>query len=202
MGREKNTQTNDSSEIESEIYAAVNMILNLSQKYKNGDLKDSFFQKSIKNSMNDLVRINFILMENNILLSDLLERMHFRDKYYRAIDIINNISSLNFPNSIVESNYPSKSEFSKNFSSSLLELPGVTSKITSSFITLMDALKLEIIDFILITDLFKELIKNLEKFPGLEQIAYKVKKVNKNITKNIYKLEKSQKFRDFIGDEI
>jgi len=200
MNKDKKTPTSNNSEIESEIYAVVNMILNLSQKYQNGELKQSFFQKSIKNSMNDLLRINFVLKENNFLLSELLDRMKFKEKYFKAIDIINNTTSLNFNNTSVDSII--KSESSKTLSSSMLELPGITSQITSSFITLMDALKLEVINSSLITNLSEELIKNLKNFPGLEQITFKVKQIHKKITKNIEKLEKNQKLRDIIGDDL
>jgi len=202
MNKDKNTQIPNNSEIESEIYAVVNMILNLFQKFQNGELKNSFFQKSIKNSLNDLLRINFILKENNFLLSEFLERMNFKEKYYEALDIINTCSSLKANNALIASNYVIKSEPTKRFSSSMFEIPGITSKITSSFITLMDALKLEVINSNLITNLSKELINNLEKFPGLEQITFKIKQIHKNITKNIHKLEKSQKTRDIIGDDL
>lgn len=200
MNKDKKTPTSNNSEIESEIYAVVNMILNLSQKYQNGELKQSFFQKSIKNSMNDLLRINFVLKENNFLLSELLDSMKFKEKYFKAIDIINNTTYLNFNNTSVDSVI--KSESSKTLSSSMLELPGITSQITSSFITLMDALKLEVINSSLITNLSEELIKNLKNFPGLEQITFIVKQIHKKITKNIEKLEKNQKLRDIIGDDL
>ena len=138
MNKDKNKHTPNSSEIESEIYAVVNMILNLFQKFQNGELKNSFFQKSVKNSMNDLLRINFILKENNFLLSELLERMNFKEKYYKALDIINNCSIQNINNSLIGSNYIMKSEHSESLSSYMFELPGITSKITSSFITSID----------------------------------------------------------------
>ncbi|MFW9937895.1 MAG: hypothetical protein ACFFD5_09615 [Candidatus Thorarchaeota archaeon] len=202
MNEDKNIHTPNFSEIESEIYAVVNLILNLFQKFQNGELKNSFFQKSIKNSFNDLLRINFNLKENNLLLLELLERMNFKEKYYEALDIINNYTSVNFDNDLIESNYIIKLKPAKSLNSSMFELPGITSKITSSFITLLDALKLEVINSNLITNLSKELINNLEKFPGLEQITFKVKQIDKTITKNIHKLEKSQKLRDSIGNDL
>jgi hypothetical protein len=202
MNNKKNIKTNINSEIESEIYAVVNMILNLSQKYQDGDLKDIFFQKSIKNCMNELLKISFILKENHIKLSDLLEKMNFTDKYYRAIGIINSVASLNPDNYFTKSNYQNKSGSPNKYGPSIFEIPGVTSQITSSFITIMDALKLEVINSNLIINLFKELLKSLEKFPGLEQITYKIEKIYKSVEKNITKIEKSQKFRDFIVDEL
>ncbi len=149
---------NSKSELESEIFATINTILNLNQKYQKGILKESFFQRSIKSATNDLLELNLSLNKHNIVLSKLLNHMNFAEDYYKAINIINKISSLNF----------STNQFSKSLSSSILDLPGITSEITASFITLIDALKLDGFDNIeLIFEFFKDLKKNFDRFPGL-----------------------------------
>lgn len=143
MSKEKDKKSIHYSNIESDLYSIINTILNLYQKYQNGILKENFFQKSIKNSMSELLKINFLLKENKILLSELLDNMHFTKKYYEAIDIINNLSALNFPDSFLIKSSKELPQYNKTISSSMLELPGVTAQITSSFITLLDALKLD-----------------------------------------------------------
>ncbi|MFW9819991.1 MAG: hypothetical protein ACFFE5_10310 [Candidatus Thorarchaeota archaeon] len=109
--------------------------------------------------MNDLIKINLALNENNIELTKLLAEMNITDEYYKAIDVINKISSLNI----------TTNQFSKSTSSSILEIPKLSSEITSSFITLMDALKLETFDDNdIFFDLIKDLKKSFDRFPGLE----------------------------------
>ena len=151
MTNQKKTSSEIRSELESELFAIVNTIINLDQKYQTGNLKENFYQRSLKSAMNDLLKINLSLNKNNIELSKLLANMNITDNYYKAIDIINKMSLLNF----------STNRFSKTTSSSILEIPRISSEITSSFITVMDALKLETFDNNeIIFDLFKNLKKN------------------------------------------
>ena len=98
MSKEKS----NSREFESEIFATVNTINKLYNEYKQGNVKDFFFQRSIKNAMNNLIHINIKLNEENLDLSNLLKTMKFTQEYYNAISIINEVSSLevstdNFP---------------------------------------------------------------------------------------------------------
>ena len=58
MPEERRDNSDYRSEIESELFALINTVINLYNKYQNGDLKDNFFQKSIKNCMNELLKIN------------------------------------------------------------------------------------------------------------------------------------------------
>ena len=179
------------SDIESELYSNINTILNLYKKYKKGILTQNFFQKSIKNNMNELLRINFLLKEQNFLISDILNNMNYTKAYYKAIDIINRVSALNFPGN------------QSNKSKSMLEIPGVTAKITSSFITLMDALKLDAFNNkSVITNLFEDLKENLVKFPGLELLQIEFEKLYNDILTNYPKVAKDKKFRDSIGDDL
>lgn len=179
------------SDIESDLYSNINTILNLYRKYKKGILTDNFFQKSIKNSMKELLKINFLLKEQNLLISDILNNMNFTKAYYKAIEIINHVSALNFP-----SNHSNKSK-------SMLEIPGVTAKITSSFITLMDALKLDALNNKSVTtNLFEDLKHNLVKFPGLELIQIEFEKLYNYVLTNYPKVAKDKKFRDLIGDDL
>ena len=136
MTFQKKPSSEIKSELESELFAIVNTIISLNQKFQSGNLKENFFQRSIKNALNDMLKINLALNKNNIDLQNLLTSMSITDDYHKAINIINKVSSLNI----------STNQFSKSTSSSILEIPRLTSEITSLFITLMDALKLETFD--------------------------------------------------------
>ena len=193
MKNRKKNSIETKSEFESEIFATVNTILNLYQKYQKGILKEIFFQRSIKSATNDLLELNLSLNKHNIVLSKLLNHMNFTDDYYKAIDIINKISSLNF----------STNQFSESLSSSILEIPGITSEITASFITLIDALKLDGFDNNeLIFGLFKDLKKNLDKFPGLELDKIKLQKIFEEILQNEEKIANNKNYRDTISDDL
>jgi len=193
MTNQKKNSSEIRSELESELFAIVNTIINLDQKYQTGNLKENFYQRSIKSAMNDLLKINLSLNKNNIELSKLLANMSITDNYYKAIDVINKISLLNF----------STNQFSKTTSSSILEIPRISSEITSSFITVMDALKLETFDNNeIIFDLFKNLKKNFDRFPGLELGKVKLTKIYEEFLKNGEKIVKNQKHRDSIADDL
>ena len=203
MPEEKDKKSNLYSNIESDLYSIINTILNLYKKYQNGILKENFFQKSIKNSMNELLEINFLLNENDIILSELLDNMNFTKKYYEAIDIINKLSALNFPDSFLIKSSKNLPQYNKSVSSSMLELPGVTAQITSSFITLLDALKLDALDNKdIIVKLFEDLKINLNRFPGLELLQIKFKNLYKYVLDNYQKFSKNKTFRDLIGDDL
>lgn len=181
------------AELESELFATVNTVLSLNQKYQGGNIKENFFQRSIKTAMNDLLKINLALNKENIDLSKLLDRMNIADKYYQAINVINKVSSLNI----------STDQLSKTTSSSMLEIPGLSSEITSSFITLMDALKLESFNNNeIIIDLFKTLKKNFDRFPGLELSKVKLAKIYQNFLKNNEKISTNRNFRNSIGENL
>ncbi len=181
------------SELESEIFATVNTILNLNQKYQKGILKEIFFQRSIKSATNDLLELNLSLNKHNIVLSKTLNHMNFTDDYYKAIDIINKMSSLSFSNS----------QFSETISSSILEIPGISSEITASFITLIDALKLDGFDNTeLIFELFKDLKKNFDRFPGLELDKIKLEKIFEEVLQNEEKIVNNKNYRDSLADDL
>jgi len=193
MTNRKKNSIEIKSELESEIFATINTILNLNQKYQRGILKELFFQRSIKSATNDLLGLNLSLNKHNIVLSKLLNQMNFTDDYYKAIDIINKISSLNF----------STSQFSESLSSSILEIPGITSEITASFITLIDALKLDGFDNNeLIFGFFKDLKKNFDRFPGLELEKIKLQKIFEEILQNEEKIANNKNYRDTISDVL
>jgi len=193
MTNQKKVSSEIRSELESELFAIVNTIINLDQKYQSGNLKENFFLRAIKSAMNDMLKINLSLNKNNIELSKLLANMNITDNYYKAIDVINKISLLNF----------STNQFSKTTSSSILEIPRISSEITSSFITVMDALKLETFDNNeIIFDLFKNLKKNFDRFPGLELGKVKLTKIYEEFLKNGEKIVHNQKYRDSIADDL
>ncbi len=190
-------------EIESEIFSLVNSINNLYFKYQEGTIKDEFFQKAVKNAMNGLLKIESYLREKNITLSDFIEKMNFVKEYDNAIKIFKEISNLDPSNEFIESNNGIISQSTEKMKSYILELPGIASEITSSFITLMDALKLEGQSHLIIK-LMKELKANIKKFdfPGLEDIQLKIKKIYKKASKNKTKLVSDTQFREKIVDRL
>ncbi|MFX1409009.1 MAG: hypothetical protein ACFFA6_01550 [Promethearchaeota archaeon] len=203
MGLDNHKSLEMEPEIESELFALLNTIFNLHEKYQNGTIKENFFLKTIKNAINDLLKFNFLLNDKKIILSKLLEKMKLTQDYYRAIDIINQVSSLAISTEVLGGNDIQSSPFSKKMKTSVLELPGITLEITSSFITLMDAIKLRGFKEIeLISKLFEDLIQNMKKFPGMEDIKAKIDKINKDIIRNSSKLQKNVRFNEIIVDEL
>lgn len=190
-------------EIESEIFSLVNSINNLYFKYQEGTINDEFFQKAVKNAMNGLLKIESYLREKNIPLSEFIEKMNFVKEYDSAIKIFKEISNLDPSNEFIRSNNGIISQSTEKMKSYILELPGIASEITSSFITLMDALKLEG-QSPLIIKLMKELKANIKKFdfPGLEDIQLKIKKIYKKASKNKTKLVSDTQFREKIVDRL
>ncbi len=181
------------SEIESELYALCNSITNLYKKYQEGTINDNFFFKALRNARNGLLKINIYFKEKNISLSKVLNDMNFTREYNNAIRTIDNIF---IPND-------NHHNFSKTIKTSLLELPGITSEITSSFITLMDALKLNgIRSSELITKLFNELKQNLNDFPGLEDIKLKIKKLRNYVLNNISNLIENKIYSEKVEDHL
>lgn len=190
----EDTKTNPGleSKKEAELFALVKSIINLNNKYQKGKINDNFFKKALKNAMNNLFKLNLILKEKNLLLADLLEKMHITKEYHNTIDIINRVSSLNL----------SSNKLSKQ-NRTFLELPGLTSEITSSFITLMDALTLNNLkkhDFII--NLFEDLTNNLSNFPGVRDILLKIEAIQRNVLNNIDKTLNDAELREKFIDEI
>ena len=180
------------SKIESELFALVKSITNLNKKYQKGAVNQNFFKKALKTTMNNFLKLNFTLEENKIQLADLLNRMDFTKEYNSAIEIINRVSSLNISE---ESISPKNHTF--------LELPGITSEITTSFITLMDALTLEnLSNNNLIKNLFEELIDNLSKFPGLDDILIRVESVQTRTLNRINQLYSDLQFKEKLIEDL
>jgi hypothetical protein len=192
MVEENNINPDTESKIESELFALVKSITNLNNKYQKGIINDQFFRKALKSAMVNLLNLNFALNEINLQLPDLLKRMDISQEYNSVIDIINRVSSLNL------------SEHKKNKTDrTFLELPGITSEITSSFITLMDALTLEgLTKKELIQNLFEELNLNLSNFPGLDDFLFEVKLVQKKALNHLDNLPSDAKLKEEIIDEL
>ncbi len=188
-----NTHNSDMEfKIESELFALVKSLTNLNNKYQKGIVNEIFFRKALKSAMNNFLKLNFTLRENNLQLPDLLKRMNLSQEYSAVLDLINRVSTLN----ISDAELTSKNQ-------SFLELPGITSEITTSFITLMDALTLEgMMKKDLIFNLFDELNSNLGKFPGLDDLSEKVKSLYNYTTKQIDRLTIDDKLREKLIDDL
>lgn len=182
-------------DIESELYALINTVLNADEKFEEGIINANFFRRTVKNAIKELLEFNIFLKEEKVDLSQLLKKMNFTEQYYNAISIINGLSE--------GDNKITPSHFKDKISPVVLELPGITLEITSSFITLMDALKLKgFKEKELIDDLFIELITNLKKFPGLDNLRRDIKSIYGNcLPKPQYEVENIKSSEDVV-DEI
>jgi hypothetical protein len=191
MVEENNIHPGTKLDIESELFALINTILNAYEKFKEGVIKDTYFQKKVRKTISDLVKFNINLDENKIKLSNLLKKMNFFSQYYKAIEIINKVSAIEYSGEINEQFRSEVSHDSVKINSNVLELPGITLEITSTFITLMDALKLKGFQEIeLVEKLFNDLNNSLKRFPGVDGLRKKVKSINK------YMLSKYQNIED------
>jgi hypothetical protein len=190
-------------DIESELYALIHTILNAFEKFEEGVINSNFFRRTVKNAITELLKFNFYLNEEKIDLSLLLKKMNFADQYYNAITIINKLSSLEITLSTDDNSIKDRPTLSEKMRSTVLELPGITLEITSSFITLMDALKLKgFREMELINKLFIELIRNMKKFPGLDKLRREVKKIYESILSKSNYGERGKKSSEIIADEI
>ncbi|UCC20761.1 MAG: hypothetical protein JSV62_05620 [Promethearchaeota archaeon] len=180
------------SKIESEIFALVKSITNLNTKYQKGIVNENFFRKTIKTAMNNLLKINLSLKERNLQMSDLIKKMDIAQEYNSVLNMINRLSSLHFPDNETITH---KRTF--------LELPAITSEITTSFITLMDALTLDGLGKKdIIFNLFDELNHNLSKFPGLNEVLFKVKELQKNSINQLDLIMSDAKLKDKLIDKL
>ena len=200
MVEENKFDAEELSDFESELYALVHTIINANSKFEQGTINNNFFKKTVKNAIKELLKFNFDLEKREIELSHLLKKMEISSHYYKAIGIINKLSSLEFSN---ESTSYIQPTFSKEISLDVLELPGISLEITSSFITLMDMLKLKGFKEIeLIDNLFKNLIKNVRRFPGLDELLIKIEAVYNHALTYDNLEEKADNYSEIIVDEI
>ncbi|MFW9786000.1 MAG: hypothetical protein ACFFFB_27190, partial [Candidatus Heimdallarchaeota archaeon] len=191
------------SDIESELYALIHTILNAYEKFEERVINDNFFRKTVKNGINELLKFNFYLDEKNIDLSQLLIKMNFTEQYYKAISIINKLSSMEYSENSTKADINEDSIHSKGMGSIVLELPSITLEITSSFITLMDAIKLKgLKETELINNLYRELIKNMEKFPGIDDLLNNVKRTYKRTLRYNNAKDRANKIDEIIVDEL
>ena len=190
-------------EIESELYALVNTIKNLWVKYKENTINENFFRKALKNAVKGLLKINISLKEKGLLLSKVLKDMNFVKEYNNAVRTIDKVLIINPHQENFEFLDGDHSHFSKIIKSSILELPGITSEITTSFITLMDALKLEgLRNSDLIMKLLKELKLSLNNFPGIDDITLKIEKIKSHASENTNLLIENRVYREKLVDHL
>ena len=190
-------------EIESELYALVNTIKNLWVKYQENTINENFFRKALRNAVKGLLKFNISLKEKGLLLSNVLKDMDFVKEYNSAVRTIDKVLIINPHKENFEFLDEDHSHFSKSIKSSILELPGITSEITTSFITLMDALKLEgLRNCDLIMKLFKELKLSLNNFPGIDDITLKIEEIKSHASENTNLLIENRAYREKLVDHI
>ncbi|MHA2048581.1 MAG: hypothetical protein ACW986_03115 [Promethearchaeota archaeon] len=200
MVEENNFGTEEFSDFKSELYALVQTIINANSKFEQGTINNNFFRKTVKNAIKELLKFNIELEKREIELANLLKKMGISPHYFKAIEIINKLSSLEFSSEQISHE---KSTFSQEINPDVLELPGITLEITSSFITLMDMLKLKgFQDDELIDKLFKELIKNLKRFPGLNDLLLRIEVIQNHALMFETYEERTGNFNEIIVDEI
>jgi len=192
MAEDSNFNSEIETKIEAELFSLIRSILNLNNKFQKGKINDNFFKKALKNTMNKLFKFKLILKEKNIYLIDLLEKMQLSEEFNDVIDLITRVSSLNLSN-----------EKKENHNINILDLPGLTSEITASFITLMDALTLKDFknqDFII--RLFDELNNGLSNFPGVEDLVIKFEDIQRKFSNDLDKLLYEPKLKEKVVDDL
>lgn len=184
------------NDLESEIFALVETVINLQKKYQNGDITDAFFQKTINNTYKELLKFHFKLKEKDLLLSDILNKMNIKDKYQKVLDIL--------MQGIMSSSSADGTPTANTLKgSSVLALPGIALEITSAFITLMDILKLgSLNDTSLLQEIFEELIENIKLFPGLEYIHVKISHLREDLLNDKQKIINDDIYREEVGKEL
>ncbi|MFX1478577.1 MAG: hypothetical protein ACFFCI_10665 [Promethearchaeota archaeon] len=201
MVEENNNLFKKKTDVESDLYALINTILNAYEKFKEGMVQENFFRRTLNNTIKELLRFNFYLDKKKINLTSLLEKMNFSEQYYKAIELINKLSSLDFPSSDVGDEPSNQSLFTKKMTQTVLNLPSITLEITTSFITLMDALKLKgFEDGEIIDKLFTDLKNNLKKFPDIDDLLIRVKAINKRAFNS--EIDRSNRTSEIIADEL
>lgn len=159
----------NSSKLKPKLFALINSVLELEDKYQKGKISDSFFHKTLKSSMDSLMEIKIKLKESDISIVDLVKQMGIKQRYDKSLSIMDEV--------ILSQEAPPSSQ--ARFKTSVLELPSQTSQITSAFITLMDALQLDKIrDASYIHALFDDLKEALARVPMLNPILAKVNQVH------------------------
>ncbi|MFW9865595.1 MAG: hypothetical protein ACFFEN_05790 [Candidatus Thorarchaeota archaeon] len=201
MVEENNNLFKKKADVESELYALINTILNVYEKFEEGVVQENFLRRTLNNTIEELLKFNFYLDKKKINLTSLLEKMNFSEQYYKAIELINKLSSLDFPSSDVGEELTDQSLFTKKMSQTVLNLPSITLEITTSFITLMDALKLKgFEDSEIIDKLFTDLKNDLKKFPGIDDLLFRVKAINKRAFNS--EIDRSNRTSEIIADEL
>lgn len=190
------------SQLESELFANINIINKLYERYQKGQLNADFFQKSFKNSVYELLQIKIVLKEKNVLFSNLIKNNQYVGQYNKAMHVIDQVSELNLTKTSYNSE-ASDNRYAKILKNSIISLPGLTSSITNSFITLMDAIKLEIsVGESFILNLFQELIEKTRTFPGLKNLSQKLQKIYSHLSKNIEILKTNKEYQEKVVDHL
>ena len=118
-------------------------------------------------------------------MKDFLQKVEFSEDYFKIVDIITNVSNLKSkPNTLDQKQISTKNGMNAKIQRAVLELPGLSTEITTAFITLMDALKLgDIASGKLLKQLFSDLLSALQRFPGLDDLSKKIESLYIKITK-------------------
>ncbi len=194
---------NNAVKIKSELYSLINSVIELHSKFKKGMIKEGFFYKSLKNYINQFHKLNNICKEESINLQDLIIQMSFVENYNKAIQVINEVSSMRISNDPYKEQDQDRAKPSEKLKSSLLDLPKIASDITASFITLMDALKIDVVNNNdLINQLFNDIIRNLSQFSGLESVRKKVTSLFEQTSVDQRKMLGNSRYREQVVNQL
>jgi hypothetical protein len=192
-----------SLEIESELYCSICSIINLYNKNQNGLINHNFFHKSLQNSYRKLRSINLHLKNHNISITDFVRKTDFIKDYNTALQIINEFSSKKISLSTLDLKSKNKRDFAQKLKETVLDLPSLTSEITSSFITLMDAIKLSSRhNQRLIFKFFNELKVTLHKIPEFHTYLQKVKKIEGHVKRNFDLLLEKEEYKEKVVNHL
>ena len=134
-----------------------------------------------------------------MILSQLLKEINLVQEYDKVLNIINEAMIVNVSYENYQPFYRNQQEVKRRF----FNLPKLTLEITSTFITMIDALKLGVDrDMKFILKLFSKLMIELDKFPGLTALKYKLNKMHENLILNQRELKINQKYREDVAEEL
>ena len=183
--------------LESELYGIITTFNKLYEKFQRGIVSNEFFQKTFSSLIYDFIDIKILLKLNKIDLVDIINDDYFIKEYSEMNSIIKELSQTDLTEKLITIHDEKRLKYSNLISPSLLNLPGITSEITSYFITLMDAIKLDIsVGNSFILGLFKNLKKELSKFPSFDYLNKKIDKLYIHLSQNIETFRENDLYRE------
>ncbi|MBY9006261.1 MAG: hypothetical protein KGD63_05845 [Candidatus Lokiarchaeota archaeon] len=186
--------------LESELYAIITTFNKLYEKNQKGIVSKEFFEMTFRNLVYDFIDIKITLKLDDIDLSDIIKDVHFIEEFNETISIIKKRSQTDHTKKLLTIHDENRLKYSNLIAPSLSYLPGITSEITSYFITLIDAVKLDIsVGNSFILGLFKNLKREIIKFPGFDYLNKKIDKLYRHLSQNFDTFRENEQYREKLG---